>query len=37
MRATDGEMLVSGATADLDAEALSVLYDEEGDDVDDER
>lgn len=32
-----GEMLVSGATADLDADALSVLYDEEDDDVDDER
>ncbi|MFB7249342.1 phosphonate ABC transporter ATP-binding protein [Microbacterium sp. NPDC056234] len=32
-----GEMLVSGATADLDADALAVLYDEEDDDVDDER
>ena len=30
-----GEMLVSGATADLDADALSVLYDEEDDDDDD--
>ncbi|WP_460798093.1 phosphonate ABC transporter ATP-binding protein [Microbacterium sp. GXF0217] len=29
-----GEMLVSGATADLDADALSVLYDEEEDDDD---
>ncbi|UYO96947.1 phosphonate ABC transporter ATP-binding protein [Microbacterium sp. M28] len=30
-----GEMLVSGATADLDANKLSVLYDEEDDDDDD--
>ncbi|MGF6824641.1 phosphonate transport system ATP-binding protein [Microbacterium sp. ZKA21] len=30
-----GEMLVSGATGDLDADALSVLYDEEDDDDDD--
>ena len=30
-----GEMLVSGATADLDADKLSMLYDEEDDDDDD--
>jgi phosphonate transport system ATP-binding protein len=30
-----GEMLVSSRTADLDAAKLSVLYDEEDDDVDD--